>query len=127
MTTTMQRFELSQSFYFEAAHTLIRSIEAEGSKRIHGHTYEAEVTIIGTPDKGTGMLMDLAFFKNEINVVREKLDHQFLDEVIGLGPPTLENLCLYINTELEKNLASISKIEIKRRASGDKCTLHINS
>ena len=127
MPTPMQRFELSQSFYFEAAHTLIRSIDAEGSRRIHGHTYEAEVTIVGTPDKSTGMLMDLAFFKNEINRVREKLDHQFLDEVIGLGPPTLENLCLYLNTELKKNIASVSKIKIERRASGDKCTLHINS
>ena len=37
--------ELSQRFYFESAHTLRRSIEAEGSRRVHGHTYEAEVTV----------------------------------------------------------------------------------
>ena len=40
-------FELSQSFYFEAAHTLRRDLEtaaeAAGSRRIHGHTYQAEV------------------------------------------------------------------------------------
>mgnify|MGYP000178535474 CR=1 FL=1 len=44
------KFELSQRFYFEAAHTLHRTIDAEGSLRIHGHTYHAEVTIAGQPD-----------------------------------------------------------------------------
>ena len=38
------KYELSQRFYFEAAHTLRRQIEAEGSRRIHGHTYIAEIT-----------------------------------------------------------------------------------
>ena len=31
----------------EAAHTLERSIDAEGSRRIHGHTYTAEVMVRG--------------------------------------------------------------------------------
>lgn len=36
-------FELSQRFFFDAAHTLHREIESDGSHRIHGHTYHAEV------------------------------------------------------------------------------------
>lgn len=85
--------ELSQRFHFDAAHTLRRTTETEGSLRIHGHTYEAEVTVAGVPDTQSGMVVDLAELRREIARVREMLDHRLLDEVPGLGPATLENLC----------------------------------
>ena len=68
--------ELSQRFYFEAAHTLNRGIETESSRRIHGHTYEAEVTVAGQPDATSGMLIDLGYLRSEITRVREMLDHR---------------------------------------------------
>ena len=91
MPEQKQQFELSQRFYFEAAHTLNRKIETEGSLRIHGHTYEAEVALVGTPDPASGMLIDLALLRQEIERVRSMLDHRFLDEVQEIGPVTLEN------------------------------------
>ncbi len=121
------KFELSQSFYFEAAHTLRRKIDAEGSLRIHGHTYHAEVTISGAPDPSTGMMMDLAFLRQEVDKVRQQLDHHFLDEVAGMGPATLENLCLFIHRQLEASLHDIDRITVWRPASGDKCCLKIKA
>lgn len=115
--------ELSQRFYFEAAHTLQRSIETEGSLRIHGHTYEAEVTLCGRPDPASGMLMDLGYLRSEIARVRDMLDHRFLDEVADLGPATLENLCAFVCRHLQATLPSLCSVMIERRASGDKCVL----
>lgn len=115
--------ELSQRFYFEAAHTLHRSIETEGSLRIHGHTYEAEVTLCGRPDPQTGMLMDLGHLRSEIARVRDMLDHRLLDEVADLGPATLENLCEFVRKHLQPTLPSLSSVMIERRASGDKCVI----
>src|SRR6185436_3679687 len=89
-------FELSQRFFFEATHTLDRKIDAETSRRYHGHTYHAEVTIRGTRDPATGMVSDLAALRAQIETVRAELDHQLLDDVPGLGVPTLENLSLFI-------------------------------
>ena len=120
-------FELSQSFYFEAAHTLRRKIEAEGSLRIHGHTYHAEVTISGAPDPTTGMMMDLAFLRQEVEKVRQQLDHRFLDEVAGLGPATLENLCLFIHKQLASALPNVASITVWRPASGDKCCMRLKT
>ena len=120
-------FELSQSFYFEAAHTLRRKIEAEGSLRIHGHTYHAEVTIAGDPDPATGMTMDLAFLRQEVEKVRQQLDHRFLDEVAGLGPATLENLCLFIHKQLASALPNVASITVWRPASGDKCCMRLKA
>jgi len=117
-------FELSQRFYFEAAHTLHRTLDAESSRCIHGHTYDAEVTLSGRPDTQTGMLIDLGYLRSEISRVREMLDHRFLDEVADLGPATLENLCLFVSRQLQAPLPSLRSVMIERRASGDKCVLH---
>lgn len=115
--------ELSQRFFFDAAHTLHRAVEAEGSRRIHGHTYEAEITITGVPDAATGMLADLGLVRQEVARVRELLDHRFLDEIPDLGPATLENLCNFIRRHLQPTLPLLSAVTIERRASGDKCQL----
>lgn len=117
------RFELTQRFYFEAAHTLARDYEAEGSRRVHGHTYHAEVTVGGMPSGETGMVVDLAVLRKQIGVVREKLDHRMLDEIEGLGPGTLENLCSFIWAEVNSELGSVRKVRVSREASGDSCTL----
>jgi len=117
------RCELSQRFYFEAAHTLRRQVEAEGSRRLHGHTYEAEVTVAGVPDADTGMVMDLGLLRAEINRVRAQLDHHFLDDVPGLGPATLENLCAYLRRELAPAVPGLCAVTVQRQASGDRCVM----
>lgn len=114
---------VSQRFFFDAAHTLQRQIEAEGSRRIHGHTYHAEITLLGTPDPASGMLVDLAYVRAEIARVRDQLDHRFLDEVPDLGPATLENLCAYLRDQLEPVLPQLCAVMVERQASGDRCSL----
>ena len=68
-------FTISQRFFFDAAHTLRREIEAEGSRRVHGHTYHAEVFLTGPRDPATGMVLDLGLLRQGLAVVREQLDH----------------------------------------------------
>ena len=115
--------ELSQRFFFEAAHTLHRSIEEEGSLRIHGHTYESEVTVRGNTEAESGMIIDLAYLRAEIARVRDMLDHCFLDEVKGLGPATLENLCAFIRSKMEGSVPGLCAVMVERRVTGDKCVL----
>ena len=114
-------FELSQTFYFEAAHTLERAYDIEPSRRIHGHTYGAEVQVQGEPGPD-GMVVDLAHLRAMIAEVREQLDHRLLDDVPGLGAATLENLCLYIYRHLSSRVKGVSAVSVYRGASGDRCT-----
>jgi 6-pyruvoyltetrahydropterin/6-carboxytetrahydropterin synthase len=123
MNNYSEIFELSQRFYFEAAHTLNREYEVEGSRRIHGHTYEAEITISGIPDPTSGMVVDLEILRAEINRVRNLLDHRFLDEVEGLGPATLENLAKFISDQIKIELPNLTAVMVERRLSGDRCVL----
>jgi 6-pyruvoyltetrahydropterin/6-carboxytetrahydropterin synthase len=116
-------FELSQTFYFEAAHTLRRTVDVEPSLRIHGHTYIAQITLAGQPDDA-GMVVDLAYLRRNIETLRRELDHRFLDEVAGLGPATLENLCRYIWRAMELIYgAKLASVDVRRDASGDACKL----
>ena len=116
-------FDISQKFFFDAAHTLRREIEADSSRRIHGHTYHAEVTLTGQPDPRTGMVVDLGLVRLAIEALRPRLDHHMLDDVVGLGPATLENLCAFIWRELAPHLPGLASVRVWRESVGDSCTL----
>ena len=116
---------LSQRFFFDAAHTLRREIESEGSRRIHGHTYHAEVSVSGPLDPATGMVIDLGLLRERLQAVREQLDHHLLDDVPGLGIPTLENLCLFISRALADLRPQPSRVRVWRDALGDECLLEL--
>lgn len=121
-------FELSQSFYFESAHTLRRKVErneADGSRRVHGHTYTARVAVRGEPDPDSGMVVDLSVLRAAIAAVREQLDHHFLDEVPELGVPTLENLCLYIHAQVAAQVPGVVSVTVERKSSGDRCVYRV--
>lgn len=116
-------FEISQKFFFDAAHTLRREIEADSSRRLHGHTYHAEVLLAGRPDAATGMVVDLGLVRLAIASVRDQLDHHLLDDVAGLGPATLENLCAFIWRQLAPGFPALSAVRVWRDSVGDGCTL----
>jgi 6-pyruvoyltetrahydropterin/6-carboxytetrahydropterin synthase len=117
------KYELSQTFYFDAAHTLRRQIETKGSRRIHGHTYHAEITLAGVPDPTTGMVIDLGEVRREIQLLRDQLDHHFLDEVPGLGPATLENLASFIFQKISQVFPQLVQVTVLRRSMGDRCSI----
>jgi 6-pyruvoyltetrahydropterin/6-carboxytetrahydropterin synthase len=116
-------YQISQRFFFDAAHTLNREIEADSSRRIHGHTYNAEITLSGLPDASTGMVLDLGRVRTAIEVLRPQLDHRMLDDVPGLGAATLENLCAYIWRALAPSLPGLAQVRVWRVGMGDSCTL----
>ena len=123
MKTTPMMFDISQQFFFDAAHTLNREVEGDSSRRIHGHTYHAEVTLSGMPNAGTGMVHDLGLVRRAIEHLRPQLDHRLLDEVPGLGPATLENLCAFIWRALAPVLPGLAAVKVWRGGMADSCTL----
>lgn len=115
-------FELSKQFRFDAAHTLDRSIHTESSRRIHGHSYRAEVTVRGRPDPVTGMVVDLGVLERSIADARDALDHRFLDEINDLGPATMENLSRWIWDRLSPEVGNLFKVSVFRDSSGEACS-----
>ena len=114
-------FEISKQFRFEAAHTLDRAIETDASRRIHGHSYRAEVTLRGEPDATTGMIMDLGLLQRALDAARDALDHRLLDDVEGLGPATLENLAQWIWAKVAPACSELAVVAVYRDSEGDTC------
>ncbi len=117
-------YELSKEFRFDAAHTLRRTVDVEPSRRIHGHSYRAEVVIRGRPDPETGMVMDLALLGRALDAAREGLDHRFLDEISDLGPATLENLASWIWRKIAPICPHLRRVTVRRDSDNGACSFY---
>lgn len=115
-------WELSKTFWFEAAHTLERAIDTEPSRRIHGHSYRAEVTIRGAADPKTGMVVDFGLFERAIVETRNGLDHHYLDDIADLGPPTMENLSAWIWRRMAPVTSGLVKVTVHRDSQNEACS-----
>jgi 6-pyruvoyltetrahydropterin/6-carboxytetrahydropterin synthase len=122
----MKQF-VSVRVHFNAAHRLFnpsfsdaRNEEIFGvcnNPNFHGHNYEMDVTVQGTPHPDTGMIMDVAVLKKiverEVVAVLDhknlNLDVDFLKSVI----PTAENIAAACWKRLEGKLPAGRLYEIR--------------
>ena len=114
-------WELTKSFRFEAAHSLKGTTFGAASEEIHGHSFRAEVSIRGTPDPVTGMVLDLGLLERSMAEVHKTLDHKLLNRVEALGPPTLENLSRFIWDKLQ-HAGQIARVSVHRDSCNESCT-----
>lgn len=117
-------YELSREFRFDAAHTLQRTVDVEPSRRIHGHSYRAEVVVRGRPDPQTGMIIDLSRFDQALEEARDGLDHRFLDEINDLGPTTIENLSAWIWRKVAPVCPNLWRVTVRRDSDTGACSFY---
>ena len=111
--------EISQEFGFDAAHYLGNG--AAENRRLHGHSFYAEVTLRGEADPKTGFLRDFGEVNAALQAIREGLDHRLLNEIPELGTPTLESLAKYIYTRAKAALPEVARVKLRRPSYGQTC------
>jgi 6-pyruvoyltetrahydropterin/6-carboxytetrahydropterin synthase len=116
-------WELTKSFRFEAAHSLPGTTFGEASEEIHGHSFRTEVTVRGTPDPETGMVLDLGVLEQRMADVQKMLDHKFLNRIESLGPPTLENLSRFIFDRVQ-HAGRVTRVSVYRDSCNESCTYY---
>ncbi|MEC7209990.1 MAG: 6-carboxytetrahydropterin synthase [Pseudomonadota bacterium] len=112
--------KLTREFLFDAAHNLAQYGAGHPNARVHGHSFRARITLSGAPD-ANGQIMDFESFGAVLENLRKRLDHNMLNDIEGLGTPTLENLCLWMWAALQDELPHISAIEVFRDSLGQSC------
>ena len=70
----------------------------------------------------TGFLRDFGEVDATLKSVRETLDHRLLNDVEGLGAPTLENLARFIYARAKARLPEVARVKIARPSHGQSCT-----
>jgi 6-pyruvoyltetrahydropterin/6-carboxytetrahydropterin synthase len=112
--------EITQQFGFDAAHYLAEA-PLGSNRRLHGHSFYAEVTLKGEADPRTGWVRDFSEVNSALADIRTGLDHQLLNDIGGLGAPTLENLARYIYREAKARLPEVSRVRLSRPSVGQSC------
>jgi 6-pyruvoyltetrahydropterin/6-carboxytetrahydropterin synthase len=119
------RFHIVKEFGFEAAHTFGHKPKGHENTRIHGHSFKVEVALSGEPDAVTGCVVDFESVTQAIEVVRGKLDHRFLNDIEGLGSPSLENLASWIAGELRPHFPELASVTVRRPTLGESCRFDV--
>ena len=113
-------FNVWKEFRFDAAHQLDAGPEGDPRyRRLHGHSYQVEVWVRG-PRTQYGWVVDMGDLERRLSRIHVELDHRFLNEIEGLGPPTMENIAAFVWSCLA-DLPQLHRVIVKRQQSGEGC------
>ncbi len=96
----MPLIDVTTRFNYEAAHWLPNVRKSHQCGRMHGHSYELQVTMRGPVDPYTGWVVDFADIKDKVRPWLHRLDHRTLNDEIE--NPTVENQLLWWWERLDK-------------------------
>ena len=106
------KLELRKTYQFEAAHYLPHLPEDHKCRRLHGHSFQMEVVVVGECDPKLGWVMDYADITKVVKPVWEQLDHNYLNEIEGLENPTSENLAAWLWARLAPSRPGLVEIVV---------------
>jgi len=89
------KYSVTRLYTFDASHQLLQ--HKGKCARLHGHTYQLEVTIEGFPQielgSSQGMVIDYGDLDDVVKPLVEMMDHHHLNDVMMLNvPATAENI-----------------------------------
>lgn len=107
---------------------------ASACNRIHGHNWIIEVEISCETLNISGMIVDFSSLKDAMKeVIKEKLDHQNLNEALAMTNPTAEMMAKWIAQQMQnrmldladlyppKSLPFVSKVTVQESEGNKAC------
>jgi len=120
-------YELKIIRKFAAAHQL--PLSKTKCENLHGHNWKIEVIVQGERLDDSGMVIDFAILKKEVDQILDTVDHQFLNEIhfFKENSPSSENIARYIATVLDKKLDTpgVKVSRVVAWESDDACATYI--
>jgi 6-pyruvoyltetrahydropterin/6-carboxytetrahydropterin synthase len=106
-------FEVSVEEVFPAGHAL-RNYHGK-CENVHGHNYRVRVTVEGPNVDENGLLIDFGEVKRLVRAVKDRLDHQFLNDLPPFDSinPSAENIAKYFYDEICGKLSTGKLQEVK--------------
>ncbi len=105
--------EIYKEFHFEAAHRLPNVPEGHKCARLHGHSFQVRLCVVGDAEEPSGWVMDFGDIKAAFKPIYEQLDHYYLNDIAGLENPTSENIARWIWRQLKPALPALDRVEIR--------------
>ena len=105
--------EIFKEFTFEAAHRLPNVPAGHKCARLHGHSFNVSIHVVGPVGGGSGWVRDFADITCAMNPVIDRLDHYYLNEIEGLENPTSETLARWIWDRVYAALPDLSEVVVR--------------
>lgn len=114
--------EICYEFGFDAAHRFLTAPRGHKYRGVHGHSFRVEIALRGVPQPPSGFVADFTRLERACRGLHDRLDHALLNEIAGLGHPSLENLCLWIWGRLAPKFTELARVTVRRDSLGQSCT-----
>jgi 6-pyruvoyltetrahydropterin/6-carboxytetrahydropterin synthase len=99
-------------FTFEAAHQI------PPYSTLHGHSFRVIIYLTGERDPVFGWSHNLYDVDAALAAVKRRLADSYLNEIEGLGVPTLENVAAWLWDQLDGTLQGLDRIIVRRGMDG---------
>lgn len=97
---------------FSSAHNL-RGYKGK-CEELHGHNWKIELVISKNKLDKLGMVADFRLVKDRLNMIMEKLDHKYLNNIPYFKKvnPTSENIAKYIYDCLKRQAPGVKSVTV---------------
>ena len=120
-------YQVSVRQHFDAAHYL-RGYPGR-CEQLHGHRFQAVVTVEAHELDGVGIAFDFAELKRHLRQILERFDHTCLNDIALFDKinPSSENIATAIYQELQSRLReeSVSILSIEVWESPESCVTYV--
>lgn len=107
------KFELKQLFRIESARRLTGLPDSHPCSRLHGHSFQIELTLVGERQAQTGWVIDYHQITEIMKPILTQIDHHVLNDIPGLENPTSENLCFWLFEKVKKSLPELTRVTVR--------------
>lgn len=104
--------DIFRIFHLQCARRLPALPDTHPCSRLHGHSFEVELTLSGAVDPTMGWVLDFAEIESTWQPIHAALDHRYLNDIDGLANPTSENLAMWLWQQLKPSLADLSQVKV---------------
>lgn len=119
---SVRELEISYRFGFDAAHRFSGMPRGHRYRGVHGHSFGVEVALRGSPQPPNGFVADFSKLEAACTRLHKQLDHTLLNDITGLGQPSLENLSLWIWQKLKPKFPGLARVTVRRDSLGQACS-----
>ena len=106
------KFELKQQFRIESARFLPHLPEGHPCRRMHGHSFNITLKLVGTRHPQIGWVRDYHAIEALVKPLLNQLDHHVLNEVADLENPTSENLAVWIYEKVKALIPELTQVTV---------------
>lgn len=104
-------------FDFAAARYLPKLPASHRCSRMHGHTFQVELTIRGELSAESGWIVDFDDVDRAMIELKDALDHRQLNDIPGLANPTTERLAEWLWVHMAERFAGLYRVSIHEHPS----------